>query len=251
MVKPKKWFGQHFLRSKGVVEKIADALEVGETDTVVEIGPGTGVLTGEILARNPKRLIALEVDGELIPLLRERFKDYPNFEVLERDATEVDFCEFGKPIKLAGNLPYNVGSLIVLNTVFAKDCVERAVFMLQKEVAERLTLRHKKPSWLGILLNTFFDTEYLMSVPARFFYPPPKVTSAVIRLRPKEKQPPFDPKKYKTFLERLFENRRKMLKSKIDASLLEKVGINPTARVEELKVEDFIRLFEEVGGSKA
>ncbi len=244
MVKPKKSLGQHFLRSKGVVERIADALAVGPEDRLVEIGPGTGVLTEELLRRKPKKLTAIELDRELIPLLRERFRDFPNFEVVEGDASKVDFCKFGKPIKLVGNLPYNVGSPIVLNTVFAKDCLERAVFMLQKEVAERLTLKHKKPSWLGVFLNTFFDTEYLMSVPARFFHPPPKVTSAVIRIKPKPNAPPFDLKEYKTFLERLFAERRKMLKSKIGENLLRRANIKPTARVEELKTEDFVRLFE-------
>jgi len=244
MVKPKKSLGQHFLRSKGVVERIADALAVGPEDRLVEIGPGTGVLTEELLRRKPQKLTAIELDRELIPLLRERFKNFPNFEVVEGDASKVGFCKFGKPIKLVGNLPYNVGSLIVLNTVFAKDCLERAVFMLQKEVAERLTLKHKKPSWLGVFLNTFFDTEYLMSVPARFFHPPPKVTSAVIRIKPKQNPPRFNLKEYKTFLEKLFAERRKMLKSKIGENLLKEANIKPTARVEELKTEDFVRLFE-------
>jgi 16S rRNA (adenine1518-N6/adenine1519-N6)-dimethyltransferase len=248
MVKPKKFFGQHFLKSRGVVEKIADAVEISPDDTVVEIGPGTGALTEELLKRNPKRLVALEIDPEMVSLLKEKFSPFKNFELLNADATKVDFCSLseGKPLKVVGNLPYNVGSLIVLNTVYGKDCIDRAVYMLQKEVAERLTLKHRKPSWLGIFLNTFFDTEYLMSVPARFFYPPPKVTSAVIKLTPKEKQPKFKPKGYQTFLEKLFSNRRKMLKTKIDEKLLREANINPTARVEELKLEDFIRLYEKV-----
>ena len=244
MVRPKKRFGQHFLKSKGVVQKIADALEITPSDTVVEIGPGTGVLTEELLSRKPKKLIALEVDRDLIEPLKEKFKDFPNFELLNADATKVDFCALGKPLKLAGNLPYNVGSLIVLNTVYAKDCVDRAVYMLQKEVAERLTLKHKKPSWLGVFLNTFFDTEYLMSVPARFFYPPPKVTSAVIRIKPKEEQPTFELDDYRNFLEKLFSERRKMLKSKLPAEVLLKASVNPTARVEELTLEDFINLYK-------
>ena len=243
MVVPKKRFGQHFLKSKGVVERIADALEITPEDTVIEIGPGTGVLTEELLKRNPKKLIALELDKELIPLLEEKFKDYPQLELINADASKVDFCKFGKHLKLVGNLPYNVGSLIVLNTILAKDCVDRAVYMLQKEVAERLTLRHKKPSWLGIFLNTFFDTEYLMSVPPRFFDPPPKVVSAVIRLTPKGGAPDFDLEDYKAFLEKLFADRRKMLRKKLPEEVLKKAGVEPTKRVEELKLEDFINLY--------
>jgi len=243
MVRPKKVFGQHFLTSKGVVQKIADALEPIEGQKVIEIGPGTGVLTEELLKREPKELIALEVDRELIPLLEEKFKNFPNFRVVNTDATKVDFCSFGKNLLLAGNLPYNVASLIVLNTVFAKDCLQRAVYMVQKEVAERLTLKHKKPSWLGIFLNTFFDTEYLMSVPPRFFNPPPKVVSAVIRLTPKGEQPDFDLHDYKGFLEKIFSERRKMLKKKLPEEVLKKANVDPTKRVEELKLEDFVKLY--------
>jgi 16S rRNA (adenine1518-N6/adenine1519-N6)-dimethyltransferase len=243
MVRPKKSFGQHFLKSKGVVEKIADSLEITPEDTLIEIGPGTGILTEEILKRKPKKLILIELDKELIPLLEEKFGKYPDVEIINADATEVDFCKFGKKLKLVGNLPYNVGSLIVLNTVYTKDCVDRAVYMLQKEVAEKLTLKDKKPSWLGIFLNTFFDTEYLMSVPARFFHPPPKVTSAVIKLEPKKEQPNFDLMDYQRFLEKLFSERRKMLKKKLPEELLVKAGIKPTARVEELTLEDFIKLY--------
>jgi len=243
MVKPKKSLGQHFLKSKGVVEKIAESLEISPTDTVVEIGPGTGVLTEEILKREPKKLVALELDRELYNLLKEKFGKNPKFEVINTDATKVDFCKFGKPIKLVGNLPYNVGSLIVLNTVRAKDCIDRAVYMLQKEVAERLTLKHKKPSWLGILLNTFFETEYLMSVPPRFFNPPPKVVSSVIKLVPKKEQPNIDIDNYKRFLEKLFSLRRKMLKQKLPLNVLEKANIDPHKRVEELSLTDFINLY--------
>ncbi len=245
MVRPKKFLGQHFLKSKGVIEKIVNSLEISPKDTVIEIGPGTGVLTEEILKREPEKLIAIEVDGELAKLLREKFKKFPNFELINTDATKVDFCSFGKNLKLIGNLPYNVGSFIVLNTVRSKDCLNRAVYMLQKEVVERLTLKHKKPSWLGILLNTFFDTDYLMSVPARFFYPPPKVVSAVISMKPKKVQPSFNVEDYKRFLEKLFMQRRKMLKTKLPLEVLEKANIPPTKRVEQLGVEDFIRLYRE------
>ena len=244
MVKPKKSLGQHFLRSSGVDKKIANALQVTPEDTVIEIGPGTGVLTEELLKREHKKLVEIELDKELADLLKERFKNFPNFELINTDATKVDFCQFGKNLKLAGNLPYNVGSLIVLNTIRAKDCIGKAVYMLQKEVAERLTLKHKKPSWLGVLLNTFFDTEYLMSVPARFFYPPPKVTSAVISMVPKKEQPSIDVEDYKRFLEKLFSQRRKMLKQKLPAEILKKAQIKESARVEELKVEDFLNLFK-------
>ena len=249
MVKPKKSFGQHFLKSKGVVEKIVSALEVEPQSVVVEIGPGTGVLTEKLLKRNPQKLIAIEVDRELIPLLKEKFGEYPNFELVNADATEVRFCDWGKNLKLVGNLPYNVASLIVLNTVFAKDCVERAVYMVQKEVAERLTLKGK-PSWLGVFVNTFFDTQYITSVPPRFFYPPPKVVSAVVRFTPKRETPSYDLEDYKSFLEKLFFQPKRVLRKKLPTEVLKKAGISPDARVHQLSLDEIKRLYETYKGLK-
>ncbi|HID79225.1 MAG TPA: ribosomal RNA small subunit methyltransferase A [Aquifex aeolicus] len=243
MVRPKKRFGQHFLKAKGVVEKIVSALDIDRESVVLEIGAGTGVLTEDLLKRNPKKLIAVEVDKELLPLLKEKFGKYSNFELVNRDATKLNFCQFSRQLKLVGNLPYNVASLIVLNTVFSKDCVERAVYMVQKEVAERLTLKGK-PSWLGIFVNTFFDSQYLTSVPPRFFFPPPKVVSAVVKFTPKVNPPPFHLEEYKEFLEKLFSQPKKMLRKKLPPELLQKAGISPDARVHQLTLKDIWRLYE-------
>jgi len=247
MVRPKKRFGQHFLKSKGIVEKIVQALNIDGESVILEIGAGTGVLTEEILKRNPKKLIAVEVDRELIPLLEEKFGKYPNFELINKDATELSFCQFFRQLKLVGNLPYNVASLIVLNTVFAKNCVERAVYMVQKEVAQRLTLKGK-PSWLGIFVNTFFDTRYLFSVPPRFFFPPPKVVSAVVKFAPKVNPPPFDLEDYKGFLEKLFFQPKRVLRKKIPAEVLQRAGISPDARIHQLTLEEIWRLYETYRG---
>ncbi|RTZ60451.1 MAG: 16S rRNA (adenine(1518)-N(6)/adenine(1519)-N(6))-dimethyltransferase, partial [Gammaproteobacteria bacterium] len=172
-----------------------------------------------------------------------KFGKYPNFELINKDATELSFCQFCQRLKLVGNLPYNVASLIVLNTVFSKDCVERAVYMVQKEVAERLTLKGK-PSWLGIFVNTFFDSQYLTSVPPRFFFPPPKVVSAVVKFTPKVNPPPFDLEDYKGFLEKLFSQPKKMLRKKFPPEVLRKAGISPDARVHQLALEEIWRLYE-------
>jgi len=121
--------------------------------------------------------------------------------------------------------------------------------MIQKEVAQKLVGKPKTKDYtfMSVFLQTFFDIDYVMSVPARFFSPPPKVTSAVIRMIPKEKLPVSldHMKKYKNFVSMLFSNRRKMLRSKIDKDILERAGIDPKARAEELSVDDFIRLFSE------
>ncbi len=247
--KTKKKFGQHLLISEGVIQKIVDIIEVTSSDTIVEIGVGTGQLTEEILKRNPSVLYGIEIDETAYPIIEDRFKGYENFVLIKKDFFEVNLRELSEgKIKLVGNLPYNVSSLILVNTVFYIDIIERAVFMLQKEVAEKLIAKPKTKSYtfLSVFLQTFFDIEYVMSVPARFFKPPPKVTSAVVRLFPKKELPvPFEEiKKYKNFVSGLFSNKRKMLRTKVDKDLLAKAGIKETARVEELSLEDFINLYK-------
>ena len=249
-VKAKKQFGQHFLLSENVVKKIVDEVDIKEDDIVVEIGPGTGVMTQEILSKNPKKLYAVEIDQTLYPILEEKFKEYKNFELVKQDILKVnmrDFLQDGK-IKLVGNLPYNVASLIIVNCVFNLDILHSCTFMIQKEVAEKLTAKPKTKDYtfLSVFVQTFFDVNYVMSVPARFFSPPPKVTSAVVKLIPNNKYNLTEIKKYKNFLSFIFNNRRKMLRTKLDEETLLKAGINPTLRAEELNVEDFIKLFEVV-----
>ncbi len=236
----KKSYGQHLLVSKGVLEKIADSLDIHEKDVAVEIGGGTGNLTKALLEHPLGKLYVLELDPEMVESLRT-IED-SRLEVIRTDAGKFDLCSLGESLKVAGNLPYNVGSLIVENVVFHHRCIHLAVLMLQKEVALKLSGKGSS-SWLSVFLNTFYDTKYLMSVPPRFFVPPPKVDSGVIRCVRKEAPPELDMKRYKGFLTKLFADRRKMLKKKIPERVLLKSGIDPRARVEELSVEDFLRLY--------
>lgn len=238
-VRLKKHLGQHLLVSKGVLTKIADELELSEGDRVVEIGGGTGNLTREILSRNIGKLYVLEVDPAMVEML-EGIED-GRLEVLREDATSFNLCSLGEKLKVAGNLPYNVGSLIVENIAKSR-CVKLAVIMLQKEVALKL-LGKEKPSWLGIFLRTFYEAEYVMSVPRKFFVPPPRVDSAVLKLRRKDKVSVDDPDLYKKMLTRLFSARRKKLKKKISENLLLEAGVSPDVRVEDLSLEDFVRLY--------
>ena len=246
--KTKKRFGQHLLISEGVIEKIVDVIDVKPEDIIVEIGVGTGQLTEAILKRNPKKLYGIEIDETAYPIIEERFKDYPNFELIKADFFDVDLNKLanGQKIKLVGNLPYNVSSLILVNTVFYLEIIERNVFMLQKEVAEKLIAKpgSKSYTFLSVFIQTFYDVEYVMSVPARFFSPPPKVTSAVVKMTPKKNIPQVDRKKFKNFVSGLFSQKRKMLRKKIDENVLLKCGIDPKLRVEDLKLEDFLCLFE-------
>ena len=240
-VRLKKSFGQHILVSEGVLNRIAEELQIEKGDSVVEIGGGTGNLTRVLLRYPLRKLYVLELDDEMIEHLKAIQDD--RIEIIKTDASDFPLCGLGKNLKIVGNLPYNVASLIIENSVYNKDCIPLAVYMVQKEVAEKLEGK-KDTGWLSVFVRTFYDVEYVMSVPARFFVPPPKVTSAVIKLKKNEKLKVENLKEYKSFLTHLFENRRKVLRKKIDKTLLEKAGINPNARVEELKLEDFFRLYE-------
>ena len=245
--KTKKHLGQHLLISEGVLNKIADELEVSIEDTIVEIGVGTGQLTEAILKKNPKILYGIEIDKTAYPLIKERFKSYKNFFLIEEDFFKVNLKNLskGKKIKITGNLPYNIASHIIIKTVENIDIIQLAVFMVQKEVGEKLTAKPntKNYSFLSVFVQTFFEVKYVMSVPARFFKPPPKVTSAVIKMIPKDKKQIENIEEYKEFLSNMFSNKRKMLKSKISTDILKKAGIKETVRAQELSIEDFINLY--------
>lgn len=240
----KKRLGQHLLVSPGVLSKIAEFAEISSSDAIVEIGPGTGNLTEEILKRNPKKLYLLEIDEEMIFYLKERFRPFVQEEkiiLLKADAGEFNYSLIPEEeIKVLGNLPYNRASLIVERVVFHFQQIPLAVFMVQKEVAERWMAIE---SWLSVFIQTFYSVEYLMTVPPRFFVPRPKVDSAVIRLKRDIKATLEDLGDYKSFLVKLFANPRKALRAKLPTELLEKANISPLARAEELLLEDFIRLY--------
>jgi 16S rRNA (adenine1518-N6/adenine1519-N6)-dimethyltransferase len=247
--KTKKSLGQHLLIAKGVINKIVDYIQP-ENSIIVEVGVGTGQLTEAILERNPKVLYGIEIDETAYPIIEERLSKYENFKLIKKDYFDVDIRELvnNSKFKLVGNLPYNVASLIIIDSVNYVDILEFSVFMIQKEVAEKLISKpHKKSyTFMSVYIQTFFDVEYLMSVPARFFSPPPKVVSAVVKLTPKKDIPISlnEAKSYKEFVSNLFANKRKMLRTKIDKELLEKANIKETSRVDELNLEDFIKLYK-------
>lgn len=236
----KKRFAQHLLISSGILQKLVELAEIQSGETVVEIGPGTGNLTKKLLNTPLKKLYLIEIDPQMVEHLKKNIKD-ERVIIINADATKFDFSSLKeKKLKLIGNLPYNVASLIIENTVMHKDLIPYAFYMVQKEVAERLI---SEKSWLSIFVKTFYEIEYLMSIPARFFIPPPKVVSAFIKFKNKNFKEISDLKDYKSFLTKLFSQKRKMLKHKIDISFLEEAGISGEKRVEELKLKDFLSLY--------
>jgi 16S rRNA (adenine1518-N6/adenine1519-N6)-dimethyltransferase len=181
-VKPKKKWGQNFLRNRGAVEKIVAALEPDEGDVILEIGPGEGVLT-EKLIELPNALVAIEIDPDLAARLRSRYGE--KLELRNEDA--VDSALPATPFRAVGNLPYNVGTPI-LRRVIAEPACKRAVFMLQKEVADRIAAKPGSDpyGYLTLYVQAFASARILMTLDPRSFYPPPKVRSAVVVLDPRD-----------------------------------------------------------------
>jgi len=240
LIAPKKSFGQHFLADANIARIIARAAvpddEVGRAD-VVEIGAGTGALT-EHLAARARRLIAIERDRDLVPLLRARF---PAIEVLEADAQTAPL----NADVICGNLPYQITGRILRRAT--EVSMRRAVFMVQLEVADRILAAPGTKTYgaLTVFVRAAMHAERVRTVPRTAFRPPPKVTSAIVRLVPRADRIVETPV-FRELVKRAFEARRKTLRNAwsglVDEALAERAGISLRARGETLTPEDFARI---------
>lgn len=182
MTKPKKKWGQNFLRNRGAVEKIVAAVDPAPDEIVLEIGPGEGVLTEKLLAL-PNRVIAYEIDPQLSARLTAKWGD--RLELRNEDAVDAPLPD--APFRAVGNLPYNVGTPILRRVIAEPNC-RRAVFMLQKEVAERVTAKPgtEPYGYLTLYVQAFASAKSIMTLEPKSFYPAPKVRSAVVVLDPRD-----------------------------------------------------------------
>lgn len=250
MVRPKKFLGQHFLKDAGIARKIVDALMVDEVKPlpVLEIGPGTGVLTKMLIEKFPDRLILIEIDRESVDHLHKEFPSLGR-RIIQGDFLKLDLQHlFPKPFVIIGNFPYNISSQIFFAVLDHRDRVEQVVCMLQKEVADRLCAKHGSKVYgiLSVLLQAFYDLENLFRVSPGVFRPPPKVMSAVIRVRRNtRKELPCSEVLFRTVVKQSFQKRRKTLRNALkhlnlpsSVSGMEIMNKRP----EQLSVEDFIFL---------
>ena len=265
-VSPSKALGQHFLTDYTYVNRIVAAAELSSDDTVVEIGPGLGVLT-ERLAAVAGRVIAVELDTELAARLREKAPD--SVTVVEGDALtaeperllEAAGLPADTPYTLAGNLPYNVGTAIVRRFLEANHSPRRLIVMLQKEVAEAMTAPEGELGLLGVSVQVYARARKLFNVPPRAFYPPPRVTSAVIRLDLHEEALVSLEQRERFFrvVRAGFSAPRKQLRNTLAQGLalppaevavaIEAEGLQPNLRPQQLRVEDWLRLSKRLGGT--
>jgi 16S rRNA (adenine1518-N6/adenine1519-N6)-dimethyltransferase len=185
--RPLKRLGQHFLKDTRVIERIINALGPKPDETIIEIGPGRGALTSH-LVKKTARVLAVEFDRNLIPLLLERFGARENFRLVQSDALTTDFCDQILPssqARLVANLPYNISTAILQRLIEQRHCLTEMVLMLQKEVVDRITALAGSTDrgYLSVLVQAYCETEKLFDVAPRAFRPAPKVWSSVIRLR--------------------------------------------------------------------
>ena len=184
---PSKRLGQHFLRDQRTIQRIIEALAPKPEETIVEIGPGTGALTS-VLVERAGRLIAVEFDNKLTPLLSERFGSFPNFKLLMADALTVNFCDEILPARtarLVANLPYNISTAILQRLIAQRACFEEMVLMLQREVVERVLAPAgtSDRGFISVLVEAYCEAEKLFDVAPGAFRPPPKVWSSVMRVK--------------------------------------------------------------------
>lgn len=252
-----KSLGQNFLIDKSVLEDIVEGAQVNKDDFIIEIGPGVGTLTRELL-KKAKKVCAVELDSDLIPILREELKEYANFEIINEDALHIDFSEAigeEKSVKLVANLPYYVTTPIISKLLTEKYKFDSLTIMIQKEVGERIAASPdcKEYGALSLLVQYYCDASIIRKVSPSSFVPQPKVESIVLRLDRLE-EPKVKVKNEKLFFEVIrdsFNMRRKTLWNALKVlnlnsdsmtKVFQDAGIDPKRRGETLSIQEFGRL---------
>lgn len=248
MVKPIKRFGQNFLKDKNILRKIAEVINPQKDETIIEIGPGEGALT-EILVKSGAEIIAIEIDKRVIEQLTA---DYPSIKIINQDFLEIDLTQFhSSELRIVGNIPYNITSPIIFKLIENHKVIHDAVFMVQYEVAKRMTAKKGSKDYgiFSVLLNYFAETEFCFKVSPNVFYPKPKVFSAVVKIKFKKNTDESLNKTFIQIVKAAFGNRRKTLKNSLANSIFAQLnfsgcGVDLSLRAEQLDLSDFIKLAE-------
>ncbi len=252
-IKAKKHLGQHFLNDKTIAKAIVDALQLKDTyKKVLEIGPGTGVLTQYLILNNAYSNYALDIDKESIAYLREHYKD-TDLNIIETDFLKSDIVQLmnlkdNEQLAIIGNFPYNISTQIIFKVLEYKHVIPEVVGMFQKEVAERYAAKHGSKVYgiTSVLTQAFYDIEYLFTVSEEVFSPPPKVKSAVIRLiRKSNLDLGCSEKLFFNVVKTGFNQRRKTLRNALKPLGKPLQSISEqllNLRAEQLSVDDFINL---------
>lgn len=247
---PRKRFGQNFLRDPGIIQRIVRSIAPRADDLLLEIGPGQGALTAALL-ESPARLLAVELDRDLIPLLQQRFGHLERFRLLQGDALQLELAGLAdSPLRVVGNLPYNISTPLLFHLLRQRRQLVDMHFMLQREVVERLAASPGSKAWgrLGVMVQYHCRVTPLLTVPPEAFVPRPRVQSAVVRLQP-HAEPPHratDEALLARLVNLAFQQRRKTLRNALrellDAEAMAGLGIDPRRRPETLSLAEFVEL---------
>lgn len=257
--KARKRFGQNFLIDTALINAIAESAEPNEADHIVEIGPGLGAITGELVGSGAQ-ITLIELDRDLVARLRIDFhKELSDgrVEIINEDVLKVDLNAVHqkapeKATKLIGNLPYNISTPVLFHILDHKQHFLSMTFMLQKEVVDRLSAAPSTSAYsaLSVIIQHECFVEKLFDVPPESFKPPPKVDSAVVQMKPKSElaMPESDLPAFREFVHKCFQQRRKTLRNNLkgilEVDVIESIGINPQDRPEHLHLDDYLALFK-------
>jgi 16S rRNA (adenine1518-N6/adenine1519-N6)-dimethyltransferase len=271
-IRPRKQFGQHWLRDEEILDRIIIAAELSQSDRVLEIGPGTGSLTSRLLSI-VSALVSVEIDRDLCKKLVYKYGEQENFLLIQNDFLKSDlspfledFPRFQNPNKVVANIPYNITGPIIAKLLGkiatpAPQQYESIVLLVQKEVGDRLVAIPGSKAYgaLSIRVQYLASCELICDVPARSFYPKPKVDSVVVRLCPRSlEHPANNPRQLETLIKLGFASRRKMLRNNLQGAIkiadltpiLEQLNFNPQCRAEDLSLEEWILLSDKINLAK-
>jgi 16S rRNA (adenine1518-N6/adenine1519-N6)-dimethyltransferase len=251
----KKSLGQNFLVDQNYINQIISSLNPEPNETIIEIGPGRGALTKHLVETGFK-VVAIELDRNLIPLLRNEFRDYENFQVIEDDALKIDFSQFRgtnselPKLKLVANLPYYISTAILQRLIEQRESFSEFILMLQREVVERITapVGSSERGFLTVMVEAYSESKKLFDVPPSAFSPRPKVWSSVVRLGVRHPQLIENEHFFREIVSLAFVQKRKTILNNLKLKFsnaregLENNQIDPGRRAETLTIEEWVRL---------
>lgn len=247
MVKPhlKKALGQNFLVDRGVIADLIDAARIDADDQVLEIGAGEGAVTKE-LAKKAGKVIAVEIDRDLIPTLKESLKDFKNVEIVNADILKLEPNRYTLATKIVGSIPYQITSPLIHQLLSLKNLPKTITFIVQKEVAEKIVAATPKATYLSNFVAHFGKAEIIRVIKPGAFRPAPNVSSAILRITLNHEPLTIKPERLRAFLHRGFVQPRKIIKRRFPAEVLEQAGINSHLRPAALSKEDWRNLYRQL-----
>ena len=246
LIKPKKSLGQNFLIDKNICKKIINLTKI-RNNNILEIGPGTGSLTEEILKNNPKKLTIIEKDENLFKQLKNKFNQIKNLEIINDDALNYDYYKIPNQTKIISNLPYNISIKLIINWIKINNKFDELILMIQKEVADKMNFQNKqKKNRLNFFINITSQYKIKFDVSRNVFFPKPKIQSSVVQIKP-FKNIKINLDNLENFTKEIFKYKRKKLSNVLKSNKNYTIGISNNLlekRAEDLKFDELLNIFK-------